>query len=66
MSLITRSAATLNGDMARLASHPVPQANGAPRVIEAAAADPTQAWNQWMDLGKQWSDMLYRTEAALH
>lgn len=29
-------------------------------------ADATQAWNRWVDLGKQWSDMLYRTEAALH
>lgn len=30
------------------------------------AVDPSQAWNRWVDLGKQWSDMLYRTEAALH
>lgn len=29
-------------------------------------ADAAQAWNRWVDLGRQWSDMLYRTEAALH
>lgn len=32
----------------------------------ANGIDPAQAWNRWVDLGKQWSDMLYRTEAALH
>lgn len=49
----------------------VATAAGAAPVVEAAAetgesADAKQAWNRWVDLGKQWSDMLYRTEAALH
>ncbi|MBC7954798.1 MAG: phasin family protein [Cytophagales bacterium] len=71
MNLITRSAATVGGDMARLAAQPLPQVMPlqtatAPRESGATAADPTQAWNQWVDLGKQWSDMLYRTEASLH
>jgi hypothetical protein len=72
MNLLTRSAATVGGDVAKLVGQPMklPQPGLAPaatRSAEAAAAiDPSQAWNQWVDLGKQWSDMLYRTEAALH
>jgi phasin family protein len=70
MNLITRSAATVGGDVAKLVALPLPQvapmqASPAPRAGEVPT-DPSQAWNQWVDLGKQWTDMLYRTEAALH
>lgn len=73
VSLITRSAATAGGDVAKLVAQPLPQVRTA--TLAAASSepngsgvttDPSQAWNQWVDLGKQWSDMLYRTEAALH
>lgn len=72
MSLLTRNAAAVGGDVVKLVGTPLklPQPGFAPAVADsaeaAAAADPSQAWNQWVDLGKQWSDMLYRTEAALH
>jgi phasin family protein len=72
MNLLTRSAATMGGDVAKLVGQPLklPQPGLAPANAAsgeaAAAVDPSQAWNQWVDLGKQWSDMLYRTEAALH
>lgn len=75
VNLVTRSAATIGGDVARATT-------SAPVVAASAAAqsssggdkgngltpelDPSQAWNRWVDLGRQWSDMLYRTEAALH
>lgn len=69
VSLITRSAATVGGDVAKLVTQPLPHARAA-AISESngtgVAADPSQAWNQWVDLGKQWTDMLYRTEAALH
>lgn len=66
---ITRSAAQFGRVAASAAS-----ATAAAPVLKVAAsaapetdgADPAQAWNRWVDLGKQWSDMLYRTEAALH
>jgi phasin family protein len=70
VNLLTRSAATLGGDVAKIASQS--QAAG-PSALTAAAKsgaqtdlDPTQAWNRLVDMGKQWTDMLYRTEAALH
>jgi hypothetical protein len=59
----TRSAAQL-GRVAATATPAGPAALSAPEKVDGA--DPTQAWNRWVDLGKQWSDMLYRTEAALH
>jgi len=70
MNLISRSAATVGVDVAKLVGQPLPQV--AARNPAAASETPagteasTQAWNQWVDLGKQWTDMLYRTEAALH
>jgi phasin family protein len=72
MSFLNRSAATVGGDLAKLVAQPVlPAATRA--AAEAAGATPTdgidtthQAWNQWVGLGKQWTDMVYRTEAALH
>lgn len=70
VSLITRSAATVGGDVAKLVAQPLPQAGAAAASTASrdagAVTDPSQAWNQWVDLGKQWTDMLYRTEAALH
>lgn len=72
MNLLTRSAATVGGDVAKLVGQPLklPQPGLVPSAAStgeaAAAVDPSQAWSQWVDLGKQWSDMLYRTEAALH
>ncbi len=73
VNLITRSAATVGGDVAKLVAQPMPQAatgtaaTASPASRDAGVVtDPSQAWNQWVDLGKQWSDMLYRTEAALH
>jgi hypothetical protein len=66
---ITRSAAQIGRVAATAASS---AATATPiKLVEATAekadgVDPTQAWNRWVDLGKQWSDMLYRTEAALH
>ena len=71
MNLLTRSAATVGGDVAKLVGQPLnlPQPGVVPASAtsgDATAVDPSQAWNQWVDLGKQWSDMLYRTEAALH
>ena len=51
MSLLSRSAVA-------------PQA---PEATAATVADaPAQAWNQWVDLSKQWTDMVYRTEASIH
>lgn len=71
MSLLTRSVATVGGDVAKLVTQQplaMPPMPGFPVPAEGASAtvEPSQAWNQWVDLGKQWSDMLYRTEAALH
>jgi len=74
MNLISRSAATVGNDVAKLVSQPLPQmlpqmaARAAPPAVEVPVSSEasTQAWNQWVDLGKQWTDMLYRTEAALH
>jgi phasin family protein len=75
MNLITRSAATMGGDVTKLLGQPMamPQMPGfqvpafqLPAEGASATAEPAQAWNQWVDLGKQWTDMLYRTEAALH
>lgn len=43
-----------------------PQANTEAVPAKTDGEDSAQAWNRWVDLGKQWSDMLYRTEAALH
>lgn len=72
VNLMTRGAALAGGGMTRLMSQP---AASLPLVQPAApasagdagtAADPTQAWNRLVDLGKQWTDMLYRSEAALH
>ncbi|HEY0817419.1 MAG TPA: phasin family protein [Rhizobacter sp.] len=45
-------------------ARPAPSTDTTPEPIGSAEA--TQAWNRWMEMGKQWSDMLYRTEAALH
>lgn len=70
MNLISRSASTVGNDVARLVSQPVPQlpVRVAPQAAEAPLGSEAsaQAWTQWVDLGKQWTDMLYRTEAALH
>lgn len=70
MNLISRSAATVGSDVARLVAQPLPQlvASAAAPAVDAPASSEasSQAWNQWVDLGKQWTDMLYRTEAALH
>ncbi|MBT9524277.1 MAG: phasin family protein [Rhizobacter sp.] len=70
MNLLTRSAATVGGDVAKLVGQPLKLAQPGPAPaaagVTAAAVDPSQAWNQWVDLGKQWSDMLYRSEAAMH
>jgi hypothetical protein len=64
LSLVNQSAATVSGDLARLVAKPAasPPEAAAPTHSEA----PAQAWNQWVDLGKQWADMVYRAEAALH
>lgn len=67
VNVLTRGAASLGGDVARLTTQPQAAApQGAAREGGNAEADPTQAWNRWVDFGKQWTDMLYRTEAALH
>lgn len=79
MNLLTRSLAQLNADAGRLAAQPMPQMQmpqmpGMPRAPEAvrgespsaAAIDPTQAWNRWMEMSKQWTEMLYRSDGALH
>ncbi len=72
---ITRSATQFGRVVTTAAASATANANGsstqATKAAEASAGtaegiDPTQAWNRWVDLGKQWSDMLYRTEAALH
>ena len=48
--------------LSRSASAPL-----APEAPAATVADaPAQAWNQWVDLSKQWTDMVYRTEASIH
>lgn len=65
LSAMARSGAAAGGGMARLATRPLASAAAQP-AAQAEAADPTRAWNQWVDLGKQWTEMLYRTEAALH
>lgn len=67
---ITRSAAQF-GRVAATASAGAAASAVPTRTVDATAekvdgVDATQAWNRWVDLGKQWSDMLYRTEAALH
>jgi hypothetical protein len=66
VDLMSKSAAGLGRAAA-------PAATAAPVMPHLAATpgshdglDPSQAWNRWVDLGKQWNDMLYRTEAALH
>jgi phasin family protein len=70
MSLFNRSAATVSGDLAKLIAQPEPPAAAKPSPKEAAAPGhgdaANQAWNQWVDLGKQWTDLVYRAEAALH
>ncbi len=73
VNLMTRSAAVMGGDVAKLVAQPLPQAaTGTAAAASSAsrdagvAIDPSQAWNQWVDLGKQWTEMLYRTEGALH
>jgi phasin family protein len=71
MSLMARSGASAGGGMARLAARPLgslpvlPPQEAEP-AHQADAVDPARAWNQWADLGKQWTEMLYRTEASLH
>lgn len=60
---MTRSAAQIGRVAGQAAGTQVP-AEAAPARPEGEEA--AQAWNRWIDLGKQWSDMLYRTEAALH
>ncbi|HET7794355.1 MAG TPA: phasin family protein [Rhizobacter sp.] len=70
LSLLNQSAATVGGDLAKLVAQPVatpaarPQPEPAPELHGSEAAH--QVWNQWVDLGKQWADMVYRTEASLH
>lgn len=76
MNLLTRSLAQLNADAGRLAAQPMPQMQmpvgfKAPEAVRgespsAAAIDPTQAWNRWMEMSKQWTEMLYRSDGALH
>jgi phasin family protein len=71
MSVFTRSAAAVGGDVVKLMANPPAAAALAPNSSASpegtvAAADPSQAWNQWVDLSKQWTGMLYRNEAALH
>lgn len=65
---ITRSAAQFGRVAAAAGTAATAPASAAPEPTpgKVEGADPTQAWNRWVDLGKQWSDMLYRTEAALH
>lgn len=66
---ITRSAAQFGRVAAAAGSAADNTVTTAPEpttVDRADGANPAQAWNRWVDLGKQWSDMLYRTEAALH
>lgn len=60
---MTRTATQLSRVAGTATSAQAP-AEAAP--AEGAGDDAAQAWNRWIDLGKQWSDMLYRTEAALH
>jgi hypothetical protein len=60
---MTRSAAQLGRLGGTVAGAQAPAETTSAQVGPREAA---QAWNQWVDLGKQWSDMLYRTEAALH
>jgi phasin family protein len=68
LDLFNRSAATVGVDLAKLVvpapaeAEAKPETPATPLGVEAA----NQAWNQWIDLGKQWTDMVYRTEAALH
>ncbi|MBX3621988.1 MAG: phasin family protein [Rhizobacter sp.] len=71
VNLMTRGAALAGGGMTRLMAQPAGTTQPRPATPAAAgdgaaAVDPSQAWNRWMDLGKQWTDMLYRSEAALH
>lgn len=67
LSLVNQSAATVGGDLARfVAQQPAATRKTAPAAAPSNGEAPTQAWNQWVDLGKQWADMVYRTEAALH
>jgi phasin family protein len=66
MELFTRSAGAVGGDMARLVVQPIAQAKPEAQATPPGAEATNQAWNQWVDLGKQWTDMVYRTEAALH
>jgi phasin family protein len=68
LSLMARNQAAAGGGFARLAARPLGglPAQAAVAQVEPADADATHAWNQWTDLGKQWTEMLYRTEASLH
>jgi phasin family protein len=66
VDLMSKSAAGLGRAAAPVATAaPVmPQLTAMPGAQDGL--DPSQAWSRWVDLGKQWNDMLYRTEAALH
>jgi len=47
--------------------HVGPQGKAAATLARPAETDVAgDPWKQWADLGKQWTEMLYRTEAALH
>jgi hypothetical protein len=65
---MARNNAAAGGGFARMAARPLGALPVQAPVKEIAAegTDATQAWNQWADLGKQWTEMLYRTEASLH
>jgi hypothetical protein len=63
----TRAASQFGRAAASAATTATPPATVAQALPDtAASAEATQAWNRWIEMGKQWSDMLYRTEAALH
>ncbi|MGY4828995.1 phasin family protein [Sphaerotilaceae bacterium SBD11-9] len=70
LNLLNQSAATVGSDLAKLVAQPAatsaarPQPEPVPEPHGSEAAH--QVWNQWVDLGKQWADMVYRTEASLH
>lgn len=71
LSLLNQAAATVGGDFARLLPKQPAAASESPQAEASAPADAqgaaaAQVWNQWVELGKQWSDMVYRTEASLH
>lgn len=72
VNVLTRGAASLGGGVlgTHLAGAMAPAQAATPEAGaddgSQAAADPLQAWNRWADFGKQWTDLLYRTEASLH